>query len=121
MQTAVIGPLTRLQRLSAFFQLCKPRVNSLVVFTAMIGMCLASPGFPPLARFAVATLGIALVAFAAAAINCLVERTVDARMLRTRWRATARGDLGAAETLGLATLLGSLGLALLHAFINDLT
>ncbi|MBS1189086.1 MAG: Protoheme farnesyltransferase [Rhodocyclaceae bacterium] len=114
-------PATLSRHLAAFFQLCKPRVNSLIVFTAMIGMCLASPDFPPIARLVVASLGIALVAFAAAAINCLVERTVDALMLRTRWRPSARGDIGAMETLSFAMLLGGAGLWLLHSFINDLT
>jgi protoheme IX farnesyltransferase len=109
------------RRLSAFVGLCKPRVNTLIVFTAMIGMCLASPGFPSLPRFLAASLGIALVAFAAAAVNCLLERTVDARMARTRARATARGEIGAGETLALATLIGGGGLFLLHALVNDLT
>jgi protoheme IX farnesyltransferase len=109
------------QRLAAFFDLCKPRVNALIVFTAMIGMFLASPEFPPLARFLVASLGIALVAGAAAAINCLVERTIDARMARTRARATVRGAISNTETLTLAMLVGGAGLWLLHAFINDLT
>jgi protoheme IX farnesyltransferase len=117
----VSRPAALLGCLGAFLQLCKPRVNSLIVFTAMIGMLLAAPGFPPMARFLVAALGIGMVAFAAAAINCLVERTVDALMLRTRWRPTARGEIGAPETLGLAALLGGAGLWLLHAFINDLT
>ena len=121
MQTFVEPNLPVSRRLAAFFHLCKPRVNSLIVFTAMIGMFLATPGFPPLLRFAVASIGIALVAFAAAALNCLVERTIDARMARTSWRATARGDISVVETVTLATLLGAAGLWLLHAFINDLT
>jgi len=121
MQTVVEPNLPVSRRLAAFFHLCKPRVNSLIVFTAMIGMFLATPGFPPLLRFAVASVGIALVAFAAAALNCLVERTIDARMARTSWRATARGDISVLETVTLATLLGGAGLWLLHAFINDLT
>ena len=121
MQTVVEPNLPVSRRLAAFFHLCKPRVNSLIVFTAMIGMFLATPGFPPLLRFAVASIGIALVAFAAAALNCLVERTIDARMARTSWRATARGDISVLETVTLATLLGGAGLWLLHAFINDLT
>ena len=121
MQTFVEPNLPVSRRLAAFFHLCKPRVNSLIVFTAMIGMFLATPGFPPLLRFAVASVGIALVAFAAAALNCLVERTIDARMARTSWRATARGDISVVETVTLATLLGAAGLWLLHAFINDLT
>jgi protoheme IX farnesyltransferase len=121
MNTVAIRPLTLGQRLAAFYELCKPRVNALIVFTAMIGMLLATPDFPPLARFLVASLGIALVAGAAAAINCLVERTIDARMARTRARATARGAVSPAETLTLALLVGGLGLWLLSAFINDLT
>lgn len=121
MQTIAASTLSVGQRLVAFAHLCKPRVNSLIVFTAMIGMFLATPGFPPLLRFLVASLGIALVSFAAAALNCLVERTVDARMARTSWRATARGDISPLETVTLATILGAAGLWLLHSFINDLT
>ncbi|QLQ25030.1 MAG: protoheme IX farnesyltransferase [Dechloromonas sp.] len=121
MQTVVEPNLPVSRRLAAFFQLCKPRVNCLIAFTAMIGMFLATPGFPPLLRFVVASTGIALVAFSAAALNCLVERTIDARMARTSWRATARRDISVLETVTLATLLGSTGLWLLHAFINDLT
>jgi len=107
--------------LADFFALCKPRVNTLIVFTAMIGMFLASPDFLPLATFLAASVGIALVAGAAAAINCLVERTADALMMRTRWRATASGKVGAAETLILSSLIGGLGLWLLHAYVNALT
>src|SRR5574343_993704 len=121
MQTLSAHSLTAGQRLAAFAHLCKPRVNSLIVFTAMIGMCLATPDFPPLLRFAVASLGIAMVSFAAAALNCLVERTIDANMARTSWRATARGDISPLETVTLATLLGAAGLWLLHSVINDLT
>jgi protoheme IX farnesyltransferase len=109
------------ERLAAFFELCKPRVNTLIVFTAMIGMWLASPDMAQPARYLFASLGIALVAGAAAAINCLVERTSDALMARTRSRATARGSISAIETLTLATLIGGIGLWLLHARVNDLT
>ena len=115
------APLTASQKLRAFLHLCKPRVNALIVFTALIGMFLAAPGLPPLARVLVATVGIGLVAFAAAALNCLVEQTIDARMTRTRWRATARGELSGTEVITAATALGAAGLWLLHHFINDLT
>ena len=114
-------PLPLSRRLAGFFELCKPRVNSLIVFTAIIGMLLAAPEFPPLARLLVASLGIALVAGSAAAINCLLERTIDARMARTRARATAQGHISLPDTLTLAMLVGGAGLWLLHAFINDLT
>ena len=121
MQTLLAPPLSLSQRLAAFSHLCKPRVNSLIVFTAMIGMFLATPGFPPLLRFLVASFGIALVSFAAAALNCLVERTIDAKMARTSWRATARGEISPLETITWATTLGAVGLWLLHSYINDLT
>ncbi|HQE40784.1 MAG TPA: UbiA family prenyltransferase, partial [Zoogloea sp.] len=100
-------------RLAAFATQCKPRVNSLIVFTALIGMFLAVPGWPPLGPMLAATVGIALVAGAAAAINCLVERTIDARMARTRGRALPQGLIAPAETLGLACLTGGAGLWLL--------
>ena len=79
-------------RLSAFVTQCKPRVNSLIVFTAVIGMFLAQPGWPPAGLMLGATVGIALVAGAAAAFNCLVEQHIDARMARTAWRPTAKGE-----------------------------
>ena len=112
---------TLTQRVAAFAELCKPRVNSLIVFTAMIGMLLPSRELPPLANFLIASLGIGLVACAAAAINCLVERTIDALMARTRARATARGEASTAGTMTLAIVLGGAGLWLLHTFVNDLT
>jgi protoheme IX farnesyltransferase len=70
----------------AFYALTKPRVVSLIVFTAVIGMFLATPGMVPLQILLAATLGIASVAGAAAAVNCLVEQKVDAVMQRTRAR-----------------------------------
>ena len=121
MQTLELSRLSLAQRLQAFYALCKPRVNALIVFTAMIGMWLADPAMSQPWRFLVASVGIALVAGAAAAINCLVERTSDALMARTQWRATARGQISAPETLTLATLIGGSGLWLLHAWVNDLT
>ncbi len=112
-------PLT--QRLGAYLALTKPRVNTLVVFCAVIGMFLAVPqGLPPAGVVIVATLGIACVAGAAAAINCLVEQKIDARMARTRARPLPRGILNAAETLAFSGLLGGGGLALLWS-VNPLT
>jgi protoheme IX farnesyltransferase len=108
-------------RLRAFAALCKLRVNSLIVFTAMIGMLLAQEGFPPLGRFIAASFGIWLVACAAAAINCLVERTVDARMMRTARRPLPTGAIAPAEALGFAILLGGIGLLVLHFWVNSLT
>jgi protoheme IX farnesyltransferase len=108
-------------RLRAFLSLTKPRVVSLIVFTAVIGMFLATPGMVPAPLLVAATLGIALVAGAAAAVNCLVEQGIDAVMQRTRWRPLARGELNAAQTLVFAGLLGGTGLWLLYHFVNALT
>jgi len=94
------------QRLRAFYALTKPRVVSLILLTAVIGMFLATPGMVPPGLLAAATLGIALVAGAAAAINCLVERKIDALMRRTRWRPLVRGALSTSETLVFAGLIG---------------
>ncbi len=105
----------------AFYLMCKPRVNALIVFTAMIGMLLAGPRLPPAGLFLAASLGIALVAGAAAAVNCVIEQRLDARMARTRWRPLPRGEVGSLETLLVAGLLGGTGLAILHAWVNDLT
>jgi len=109
------------QRVRAFYSLTKPRVVSLIVFTAVIGMFLATPGMVPPQLLLAGTLGIALVAGAAAAINCLVESHIDARMQRTRWRPLPRGELTAAQTLVFAGAIGGAGLWLLGHFVNPLT
>jgi len=109
------------QRLRAFYALTKPRVVSLILLTAVIGMFLATPGMVAPGLLFAATLGIALVAGAAAAINCLVERKIDALMRRTRWRPLARGELGTGETLAFAAVMGGSGLWLLAYYVNPLT
>ena len=108
-------------RANQFFQLCKPRVVSLIVFTAVIGMLLAVPGMVPLQALLAGTLGIALVAGAAAAVNCMVERKIDALMARTRWRPLPRGELTAQQTLVFAGAIGGAGLCLLYHLVNPLT
>jgi protoheme IX farnesyltransferase len=108
-------------RFSSFLALTKPRVVSLIVFTAVIGMFLAAPGMVEPRVLLAGTLGIALVAGAAAAVNCLVEQKIDALMQRTRWRPLARGELSAAQTLVFAGTLGGAGLWLLLHFVNALT
>src|SRR3954470_14584214 len=89
-----------------FWHLTKPRVVSLIVFTAVIGMLLATPGVPPAARVLWATLGIALVAGAAAAFNCLVEQKIDSVMARTRARPTVMGTITSAQILLFAGAVG---------------
>jgi protoheme IX farnesyltransferase len=104
--------------------LTKPRVIQLIVFCALIGMVLAIPGLPNLdewIRITWACLGIWLVAGAAAAFNCLVEKTLDAKMRRTAWRPTATGQLSDVQALLFSVLLCSLGSAILYFFVNPLT
>src|SRR5438309_2302255 len=111
----------RLRRARQFLALTKPRVVTLIVFTAVIGMFLASPGWPPLNAVLFGTLGIALVAGAAAAINCLVEQKIDAVMARTRGRPLPRGEITSLQTLGFACVVGVAGLASLYVKVNALT
>jgi protoheme IX farnesyltransferase len=115
------SPRTVAQKLRAFYALTKPRVVSLIVFTAVIGMFLSTPGMVPLQILLAGTLGIALVAGAAAAVNCLVEQKIDALMRRTSWRPLPRGDLTALQTLVFAGTVGGVGLWVLNAFVNPLT
>ena len=112
-------------RFAQFLALTKPRVVSLIVFCAVIGMFLAVPFGALDMRFAMlalaATAGIALVAGSAAAINCLVERKIDAVMARTRGRPLPRGELTPLQTLVFAAAVGGGGLALLYHAVNPLT
>jgi len=110
-------------RLRQFYELTKPRVVSLIVFCAVIGMLLAVPAgsWIPLQILLAGTAGIALVAGAAAAVNCLVEQRLDALMARTRARPLPRGELTSAETLVFAGVVGGVGLWLLYVVVNPLT
>ncbi|NVM87151.1 heme o synthase [Variovorax sp. SG517] len=110
--------------LRQFYALTKPRVVQLIVFCALIGMVLAIPGLPSWGEVklaAVACIGIWLVAGAAAAFNCLVEKGIDAKMKRTAWRPTARGELSDRQTLVFSALLCAAGSALLWFMVNPLT
>ena len=108
-------------RFRQFLALTKPRVVSLIVFTAVIGMFLAAPDLPPPAALVFGTIGIALVAGAAAAFNCLVEQKIDAVMQRTRVRPLPRGEQTSAQTLVFAGIVGGIGLWTLYRFVNPLT
>ncbi len=111
-------------RWKQFYQLTKPRVVQLIVFCAFIGMLLAVPGWPAAAVWRVvlaATVGIGLVAGAAAAFNCLIEDHIDARMKRTAWRPTAKGELTRAQTLTFSILLCAAGMTVLYLWVNLLT
>ena len=108
-------------RFKQFLALTKPRVVQLIVFCAVIGMFLAVPGLPPPLTVFFATLGIALVAGAAAAVNCLVEQKIDAVMQRTRGRPLPRGQITSRSTLVFAGIVGGTGMLLLGVFVNLLT
>ncbi len=101
--------------------LTKPRVVQLIVFCAAIGMLLAVPGVPDWRIVLPAVVGIWLVAGAAAAFNCLVEQAIDARMARTAWRPTAKGELTRTQALVFSTVLCAAGSALLYWWVNPLT
>lgn len=104
-----------------YLALCKPRVVVLIVFTAVVGMFLAVPGWPPLIAFLAGTLGIGLAASSAAAINHLLDRRIDAKMKRTRHRPLASGQLTERNVLIFALSLGVLAMVILVAGTNTLT
>ena len=104
-----------------YLALCKPRVVVLIVFTAVVGMFLAVPGWPPLIASLAGTLGIGLAASSAAAINHLLDRRIDAKMKRTKHRPLASGQLTERNVLIFALLLGLLAMVILVAGANTLT
>lgn len=121
----VAMPATRLpSRFHQYHVLTKPRVVQLIVFCAVIGMLLAVPGMPTAAealKALAACIGIWLVAGSAAAFNCLIEQGIDARMKRTAWRPTARGELSRTQTLVFSGSLCAAGMLILGLWVNLLT
>ena len=118
------SPSTTPPRIRQFYALTKPRVVQLIVFCALIGMVLAVPGVPTLAELrlaAIACVGIWLVAGAAAAFNCLVEKSIDAKMRRTAWRPTARGELSDWQALAFSATLCAVGSVVLYVWVNPIT
>jgi len=109
------------RRMRQFYALTKPRVTMLAVFCAVIGMFLATPGMVPWRVLFAGTAGIALLAGAAFAINCLIEREIDAKMARTRARPLPRGELTALQTIVFAGVIGGIGMLLLYRYVNALT
>ncbi|MCP5195858.1 MAG: protoheme IX farnesyltransferase [Gammaproteobacteria bacterium] len=104
-----------------YLELTKPKVVALITFTAMVGMLLATPGMAPWSILLFGSLGIALMAGSAAAVNHLVDRRVDAMMARTCRRPLPSGQLETGQVLLFALLIGGLGFALLLVFTNPLT
>jgi protoheme IX farnesyltransferase len=117
-QTVLQKPTSRIAQ---YWALTKPRVTQLAVFCAIIGMLLATDGFPGWPVLIAGTVGIWLLAGAAFAVNCLVEAEIDARMARTARRATAMGELTRPQTILFSAVIGGLGMWVLYNFVNPLT
>lgn len=110
-----------LARWPDFLELTKPRVVALMLITAVIGMCMAVPGFVPWQPLVLGNIGIAFCAGAAAAINHVVDERIDQKMSRTTNRPVAQGRVSQTEAIAFAAVLAFLGAALLAITINVLT
>jgi protoheme IX farnesyltransferase len=117
-ETAVIDQSSKA---AEYFELCKPRVVALIVFTAVVGMFLAVPGMPPWDKVIAGSIGIWLAASSAAAVNHLLDRRIDAVMARTRHRPLPTGQLSENQVLVFSILLGVLSMVILMVFVNLLT
>lgn len=104
-----------------YYELGKPRVVVLIVFTAIVGMFLATPGWPPMNALLFGTLGIALASSSAAAINHVLDRRFDAQMARTRNRPLPTGHVSGQQALSYAAVLAVLSMGLLWGWVNPLT
>jgi len=105
----------------SFFELTKPKVVALIVFTSIVGTLLASPGWPPLDALLWGNLGIALASGCAAAINHVLDRRIDEQMARTRGRPLPQGAVSEREALAFAAVLGVLSMTILAFLVNELT
>ena len=104
-----------------YLELTKPKVVALMLLTAVIGMCMAVPGFVPWQALVFGNLGIALCAGSAAAVNHLVDQRIDQVMARTSNRPLAKGRVGTAQAMAFALVLGLAGMVLLLVYVNALT
>jgi len=106
---------------NSFYELCKPRVVMMLVFTAVIGMFLATPGMVPWQPLVFGTLGIGLAAASAAAINQVVDQKIDKAMRRTEDRPLPQGNISNSQALFFAIVLGVIAMAILIFLVNGLT
>jgi protoheme IX farnesyltransferase len=104
-----------------FLELTKPKVTLLIVFTAIVGMVLASPGWVPLTAFVFGTIGIAMASGSAAAFNHILDRRIDGQMKRTRGRPLPTGHLQERHAIAFAVLLGLMSMLVLWTAVNGLT
>ena len=104
-----------------YYELTKPKVVLLIVFTSIVGTLLATPGMPPLDALLWGNLGIGLAASCAAAINHVLDQKIDERMARTRNRPLPTGSVSTAQALTFAAALGAASMAMLWWLVNPLT
>ena len=104
-----------------YYELGKPRVVFLIVFTAVVGMLLATPGLPPVSALVFGTLGIGFAASSAAAINHVLDRRFDLQMSRTRYRPIPSGHVSERHALAYACVLAVLSVVVLVSLVNWLT
>mgnify|MGYP001942439953 CR=1 FL=1 len=105
----------------SYYELCKPKVVMLIVFTAVVGMFLAVPGMVPWQPLIFGTIGIGLAASSAAAINHYLDQKFDAKMARTKGRPLPHGDLNGTQVLGFAFTIGAIAMLVLMFLVNELT
>ncbi|HKJ15916.1 MAG TPA: heme o synthase [Xanthomonadales bacterium] len=118
---AETAAMAQSSKAAEYFELCKPKVVALIVFTAVVGMFLAVPGAPPWDKVIAGSLGIWLAASSAAAVNHLLDRRIDAVMVRTRHRPLPTGQLSGNQVLVFSILLGLSSMLILIIFVNLLT
>ncbi len=104
-----------------YLALCKPKIVSLIVFTAVVGMFMATPGMVPVHALVFGTLGIGLAAASAAAINHVVDHRIDSVMARTMRRPLPKGNVSLNNAILFALILGALAMIILTTFVNALT
>lgn len=114
-------PMTYVELLNDYYELCKPWVVALIIFTAIIGMILSVPDMVPIQPLVFGTLGIGLAAASAAAINQIVEKNLDAEMKRTKARPLPIGHLSKTQALVFALSIGFVGMLMLIFLVNVLT
>ena len=104
-----------------YYELTKPRVVMLIVFTAVVGMFLAVPGWPGLTALVFGTLGIGLASSSAAVFNHVLDARIDIHMLRTRGRPLPQGRIDERAALAFASAIGLMSMILLWYLVNPLT
>jgi protoheme IX farnesyltransferase len=105
----------------SYYELCKPKVVLLIIFTAVVGMFLSVPGMVPWQPLVFGTIGIGLAASSAAAINHYLDQKFDAKMARTKGRPLPHGDLNGTQVLGFAFTIGAIAMLVLIFLVNELT